>query len=125
MEELRCELLDIAAAVQAVVPGGRHIREEAVCMIESAALQVAVHGSERLHPDQVEEHSSCRHSRAPHYKHAAWSNYQLALHWCQLLHLIMQKSTVPAATAIQIMTMLYGQLSAHTSLLCICVGCST
>lgn len=57
--ELWCELLDIAAAVQAVVPGGRHIGEQAVSMVESAALQVAVHRSEWLHANQVEEHHAC------------------------------------------------------------------
>lgn len=38
VEKLRRELLDIAAAVKAVIPGGRHIREEAVCMVKPAAL---------------------------------------------------------------------------------------
>ncbi len=88
MVELWRELLDIAAAVEAVVPGGRHIREEAIGMVEPAALQVAVHGSERLHPDQVEEHSSCKHSHASGYSHAAWPTHQPALLWCQSPHLI-------------------------------------
>ena len=38
MIELGRELLDVAAAVQAVVPGGGYIGEEAVCMVKPAAL---------------------------------------------------------------------------------------
>ena len=59
VEELRRELLDIAAAVQAVVPGGCHIVEEPIGMVKPATLQVAVHGSERLHADQEEENCAC------------------------------------------------------------------
>ena len=38
VEELRREFLDVTAAVEAVVPGGGHIGEQAVGMVESAAL---------------------------------------------------------------------------------------
>ena len=57
--ELRRELLDIAAAVKAVVPGGCNIGEEAVGMVKPAALQAAVHGCEGLHADQIEQHCAC------------------------------------------------------------------
>ena len=61
--ELGRELLDVTAAVQAVVPGGGYIGEEAIGMVKPAPLQVTVHGSERLHPDQVEEDCACNKSR--------------------------------------------------------------
>ena len=59
MIELWRELFDVTAAVQAVVPGGGHIGEEAVCMVEPAALQLPVHAGEGLHADQVEQHHAC------------------------------------------------------------------
>ena len=65
MVELWRKLLDVAAAVQAVVPGGGHVGEQAVSMVESAALQVAVHGSEGLHANQVEEHHTCSNRTRP------------------------------------------------------------
>ena len=65
MVELWRELLDIAAAVQAVSPGGRHIEEQAVSMVKSAALQVAVHSSEGLHANQVEQHRACSNHNRP------------------------------------------------------------
>ena len=62
--ELWRELFDITAAVQAVVPGGWHIGEEAVCMVKPAALQLPVHAGEGLHADQVEQHHACTTDRS-------------------------------------------------------------
>ena len=72
--ELRSELFDITAAVKAVVPGGRNVGEQAISMVKAPALQAAVHGRERLHADQIEQH--CAYSMT-----TAW--WSTAVPWQQ------------------------------------------
>lgn len=59
-EPLRSELFCIAAIVQAVVPGGGHAVEQAVCMIKAAALQLPAQAREWLHAYEVEQGGACR-----------------------------------------------------------------
>eukprot|EP00959_Pyramimonas_sp_CCMP1952_P219873 4597228-Pyramimonas_sp.AAC.1 len=55
VEELGRELLDVLHVLQAVLPAVGHGVEEAVRVVELAALQRAVQRGERLQPDQVAE----------------------------------------------------------------------
>ena len=59
-EPLRSELLGVAAVVQAVVPGGGHAVEQAVCMVKAPALQLPAQARERLHAYEVEQGGACR-----------------------------------------------------------------